>query len=224
MYSYSIQNQAFLLRKKGYSFSEISKFLHISKSTASLWVRHMPLTIESKKRLIFLKDEGRKKGLEKLQRKRAMLAENISQHSLQLVQKLPFNSDFAKYSCALLYWGEGGKSDTSVKFINSDSNMIRTFLILFRKAFEVDEKKFRIQLHLHEYHNVSKLIRYWCEITGIPEEKCTKPYIKPHTGKIVRVGYMGCVRISYYDKRILDELLAVYSQFSSWLFTQHQVQ
>jgi hypothetical protein len=102
----------------------------------------------------------------------------------------------------------------SVSFINSDPEMIKYFLDVFRKAFKVDEKKFRALIHLHEYHDIDKQTDFWSKITRIPKEQFTKPYRKENGGKRKRENYQGCVSIRYNDRKIAKELIFLVKELS----------
>ena len=116
---------------------------------------------------------------------------------------------------ALLFWCEGGKRRLStLTFINSDPSMIKTFLRALRKGFSLDERKFSITLHLHEYHSMVKQTEFWSVTTGIPGARFTQPYMKPHTGKRKREGYQGCISLNYHDARLARTLSALYHSFA----------
>lgn len=57
-----LKERAISLRKKGFSFREISEVLYISKSTASLWLKDVELSVKAKDRIKKLGIEGREKG------------------------------------------------------------------------------------------------------------------------------------------------------------------
>ncbi|MDO8571272.1 MAG: hypothetical protein Q7R79_01170, partial [bacterium] len=113
-----------------------------------------------------------------------------------------------KIICSLLYWCEGAKNPVGgVRFTNSDPKLIRTFLVLFRRSFTVDENRIRIGLHLHEYHDVKKQTAFWSGIAAVDKNKFIRPYLKPHTGKRIRKDYPGCAQVRYHDNNIARQLL-----------------
>lgn len=123
----------------------------------------------------------------------------------------------AKIHCALLYWCEGGKTKNSVHFSNSDPALVRTFPKLFREAFSVDESKFRIIVHLHEYHDKQKQEEFWSQVCGIPLDQFTKQFTKKNTGKRKKLDYPGCVAVKYYSSLVLYELKEIYRQYAERL-------
>lgn len=72
------------------------------------------------------------------------------------MEGIDYSPEIQKLLCAVLFWAEGSKNGT-IKFTNSDPKMISVFLKLFRATFEIDEKKLRAIVHIHEYHNDSEI-------------------------------------------------------------------
>lgn len=214
-HSISKKALALKLRKKGFSLMEISDKLHISKSTASVWLAKVELSSLAKKRLEKKQVIGqyktlliRKKLREFNKQKRERLAETI-------LAKIQFDKNLLKLLCALLWWCEGNKEFTRIRFTSSDSTLINNFLKLFRKAFMVDESKFRALVHLHSYHIDDKQKEFWSKITKIPLSQFSKSYKKNNTAKRTKENYQGCITITYYDATIAKELESIYTMFSS---------
>lgn len=113
---------------------------------------------------------------------------------------------------ALLYWGEGSKSERRLTFTNSDPEMISSYLYLLRKVFNTDEKKFRFVLYLHDYHDQEEMYRYWLNVVKI-DKKQSSIYIKKNAGKNKKKDYKGCVSIRYYDIKILEEIFIIIDRF-----------
>jgi predicted transcriptional regulator len=203
--------EATRLRKEGYSLSEIAALLAISKSTASLWLRGIELTSLAKERI----RDKRRVGREKAANSRrvhtdAKIAEGI-QSASNIVAGAVFNKDAERLLCALLYWCEGVKMRRSntFAFTNSDPDLIRLFLSLFRKNFPIEEKKLRLQIHVHEYHDIEAQLQFWSKVTNIPLSQCNRPYQKPHSGKRIRDGYQGCASVRYLDTDLARRLEAI---------------
>ncbi|PIR73353.1 MAG: hypothetical protein COU40_02980 [Candidatus Moranbacteria bacterium CG10_big_fil_rev_8_21_14_0_10_35_21] len=207
----NIENKALLLREKGFSFKEISEKLGISKSTASLWVRDVILSKKAKNRIHELSVAGRKKGNEVKRKKWEIESDAIKKKVKKYFSDIGHSKINPKIACALLYWGEGTKyeGNSSVSFMNADPKMIKYFLYVFRKSFNLNEKKFRALVHLHEYHDVEKQLKFWSNITKIPVAQFNKSYLKKNTGKNKKENYPGCISIRYCDIRIYEELMFI---------------
>lgn len=206
------KERAIILRKQGSSLREISEALSVSKSTASLWLRDLKLSSLAMRILEGKKVNGRKKGNDRQKEKSLQKERDICVLAAQYLDTVPFSKEQAKGLCALLYGCEGAKNDTRAAFINSDPSLIRFFLVLFREAFSVDEKKFRVQMHLHEYHNEKKQLKFWAGITGISEQQFSKTFQKKNGKKNIREGYQGCISVRYNSADVQKELISVYRE------------
>ncbi len=209
-----IQKKAIELRKQGFSLRVIAESLHIAKSTASVWLKDVFLDKKAQEKIKSFKSDGLQKAIQISKEKRQGKLSLIEADVLRFVDRIPQSKEIDKLACALLYWCEGEKSKSSVSFVNSDPQMIATFLVLFRSSFQVDEKKFRISLHLHEYHEDLQEIEFWSRITAIPKEQFYKVYRKPNTGKSKKENYRGCVAIRYYDVKVIMELQKIWEHYS----------
>lgn len=212
-YSINIKERAFRLRKKGYSIKEITKLLNIAQSTSSLWLENISLSLKAQERLKNRKILGQYKSREIALRKRRENSLNLTKKVEKLLSTIIITPEICKLCCALIFWCEGSKITTHVRFANSDPSLVRLFLDLLRTGFNIDESKLRILMHLHEYHNETKQKRYWYNITNIPLKQFNRSYLKPNTGKRKHLNYPGCVSISYYDARIAKELITIYNVF-----------
>ena len=157
------------LRKNGYSFREISEILNISKSTASVWSREEEISKIGIKRLEDIREKAIKKSKQVNHQKKVKFLEKLERETIEI------SGDYSikdyKIFLALLYWGEGAKTGHSVRFINSDPLVIKSFLWLFRRSFNCDESKFRTMLHLNGYHNQEQMISFWADITNVPPKQ-----------------------------------------------------
>lgn len=211
------KEDAIKLRCRGYSLKEIADNLHIAKSTSSLWTRNIKLGKGAQQRLKRKRLFGYYRASLTWRRKREEVTHKYYLSALELMDKINVDCNHSKLYCALLYWCEGGKSinkSAGVRFVNSDPVMIRTFLLLFRKSFKVEEKKFRVLMHLHSYHNEKKQKMFWSKLTDIPENHFNKTFFKANTEKRIRADYPGCIMLSYNDSKVLCEIQAIYRTFS----------
>lgn len=201
------------LRAQGCSLSEISKALSIAKSTASLWSSNVRLDVNATAIIDGKVVESRRRSAELQRLRREQKIGIINVRSEEYVDSLDRSNRFDLLLCSLIYWCEGVKDNKLVTFMNSDPNLIRTFLRLFRSSFKIDESKFRVMLHLHNYHDEETQISFWGDVTGVDRSQFYKCYIKSNTGKRKRPGYQGCASVRYYDGDVAKMLLSVTSKY-----------
>lgn len=201
-------NEAIKLRKTGLSLKQINERLGIAKSTCSIWLKDVKLNEFALKRLKEREEQGRLKGRTTKSKNKVTRINSVYQSVLSNLEGVKLNQVQSKLLCSLLYWAEGSKKG-GVRFINSDPEMIKTFLTLFRNSFTLNEAKFQASLHLHEYHNKTTQLKFWSKITNITVNKISV-YLKPHTGKNTKENYPGCISIRYNDVIIFEEIQAYY--------------
>ncbi len=213
-----IHDLAAQMRQDGHSLKEISALLGIAKSTASYWSKDIILGEKAQIRIEDRRVQGRinaglaNRRLNAIRRERKWTQAQLK--VLQEFQKVELNPSHSKLICALLYWAEGGKESGQLDFVNSDPRMIKTFLHFFRKGYATEESKFRVLVHIHDYHDDQEIKMYWSQVTDIPLTQFTKSYRKPHTGHNTHPGYKGCIRVSYHNSQIALELQALYNIFA----------
>jgi predicted transcriptional regulator len=201
------------LRKRGYSVNEIVNNIGVSKSSVSVWVRNVVLSENSKKRLLTKIKSGQLISAENKRIKTKLIMDFYKKEAYRRLSK--FNIEgIGKFICALIYYCEGAKDKTGgVSFTNSDPKLIKVFLMLLRNNYDIDESKFRICMHLHEYHNFKKQMEFWSKVTKIKKEQFIKPYNKPNTSKRIKDGYQGCLAIKYHSSHIQKQLLMTAEAF-----------
>lgn len=211
-YPHSKRNHATRLRQSGHSLGEISSKLNIAKSTASLWLQDISLNQLAHARIEKRRSMARLRAAQTNRERYKSILVEIERRSYATLSIFNLKDpNLCKTLCAFLYWGEGAKADSQVSFVNSDPKMIFSFLYLLRSSFNLDETKFRVLVHIHEYHNNHQIKTFWSKVSNIPLTQFSKSYLKPHTAKTIRPGFKGTVRISYYDTKIAHELKAIYN-------------
>ncbi len=198
-------------RLTGMGIDVLARKYNVPRSTLYYWIRGVEMSDGVRKQLIRNSDNGRRLGRIAMAKRRQREELSLKIKVGQDLENLPITKELAKLCCSLLFWGEGAKNLTQFRLINSDPSLIKTFLILFRKAFVIDEEKFRITMQFHEYHDIKAEQTFWSDLSGIPLQQFSKPYMKPHTGITKKQGYRGCMQLKYSDSKIAKELYWLYT-------------
>lgn len=211
VYSEDIKRIAAKLRKGGMSYVQIQREISVPKSTLCTWLGDKYPT-----------DFSETTWLEHLRRIRAIAATSIraakekrdlvfTLQGKEMAKSVPHKDiAYMKSLLAMLYWAEGTKTWTvsGLRFANTDPKMILLYMAMLRKCYEIDEKKFRLRIHIHYYHDIEKTKRYWSRLTKIPLTQLGKIWIKPRSKtKKFRENFMGLCFISYLDSSIRKEIL-----------------
>ncbi len=183
-----LHHKAITLRKKGVSVREIQKKLGVSKSTISRWVRDIQLTEEQVANLYKNKTTGSLKGnyiaSQNKIKTRLVTTQKLLDDGIKEVGTLCKRDRFI--AGIALYFGEGDKTDKSVGFTNGDSRSILFMSKWFREFCNIDEKKFRGKMYIHDTLDEKAAKVYWSGLTHIPESQFTKSYIVPNNPNRLR--------------------------------------
>lgn len=218
--SNEVQKQMIKMRKMGRSYREISYTCNISISTVSKYCKNVHINKIVFKKMFERCKFNRRKGLLVIKRNRDKVIQTITERVRRYYLNIRCKKELFPIFCSLLFWTEGGKfNESTMTFTNSDPIMIKTFLSLLRNSFNIDERRFRLCLHLHEYHVESEMLKYWSLLCGISRKQFYKVYVKKHTGVRKREGYKGCLSVRYNDHNICKSLRQTYMQFPVWINT-----
>ncbi len=75
-----------------------------------------------------------------------------------------------------LYLGEGCKTNSQVRMINSDPRVIQTTIAWFR-MLGVEKNQFKLRLHLYPDSNIKQSLQFWSHTTSIPVSQFQKHQI-----------------------------------------------
>lgn len=187
----------------------------IPKGTMSLWCKGIvpPEAIQAtyrEKNLLRLA-EARKIALEVNKHRREKWLSDIREANLPLLEVLD-DVRIAKIALAMLYLGEGYKTRRgALAFGNSNSGIIRLFLQLLRRCYQVDDKKFRCTVQCRADQDVNALEKHWREVTAIPRECFYGARIdKRTTGKpTLKANYKGVCVIDYFSSQVFNDILII---------------
>ena len=191
-------NQARRLASDGLSYKKIALRLNISSSQISTWCNGL--------------SEGSHLSTIKTHQARRKLLITSGKETLK---NFRMNQNDTKIFCGILYGCEGSKYPASngVALTNADPNLILCFLTLFRKAFDMNEKKLRVHLQVHNNQNYQKIVSYWSSVLDIPEMQFYKPTITEPHGRKHRDKYLGTCTVKYYDYKLQLQLIGIFEAF-----------
>jgi transcriptional regulator with XRE-family HTH domain len=196
-----LKNEAENLRSVGLSLSEIADKLNLSKSTISLWTKDIKISDAGLKRIKNKRDSDREKGSEILKSYKRSRVDMAEKQASELIKGISLDNKTTLIALAALYQCEGEKG-RSISFTNSDPELVRAFVVMLKKSFQIDEKRLKINLQLHDYHDEKHMIEFWSKSVGIPRSSFCKTYFKKSNHLYRKEGYNGCARITYHNAHI----------------------
>lgn len=215
MWTNDVREKAINLRKQGKTYREICDTLNrkIPKGTLSYWCRGLSLDVTTKKLLhkkfLIGLIGSRERALHSKKMKREEKKADLSSTLNPVVKKLD-DIEVAKVALAMLYFGEGfKKKQGSLGFGNSNPDMIRLFLRLLRRCYEIDEKKFRCTVQCRADQPQGHLEEFWSKVTGIPPRQFYATRVDARTeGKpTLKPEYKGVCRLDYFSANVFNELM-----------------
>lgn len=209
-YNNKIKLLAKQLRNQGKSYSELTKILKVPRSTLHQWLFDPKFSqfYSKEGKFIHLKNI-QKLGANAVKLGRETRLKQIKDKVEEEILKYETENQYnLKIFLSLLYWAEGSKTRGQVVFTNTDPKMALLFITLLRKCFDIDEKKLRIRLHLHYYHDVKKIKKYWSDLLKVNENQFNNIYLKARSkSKKFRKNFAGICFIKYYSEALREEIL-----------------
>lgn len=215
MYPNKLINFAKQLRQEGLTYQEISTKLKtvIPKSTYSSWFKNLKLSSEALDRI----SKTNKKNITMAQHKAVIAnAQTMRDYRNRLDKDnsstaLAINVDHVdKIALAILCLGEASKYGSGSSFYlgNSDPRIIKLFISLLYRCYNIDASKFRCTIQCRNDQDIQKLESFWQNITHIPKSQFYKTRIDKRTinKPTKKVGYMGVLKVDYFDTHIQHDL------------------
>ncbi len=180
------RNRAIKLRRKGFTYKEIIKRLHIAKSTLSSWV-NSDLSQEEEGEI---KRLTAKRGQEKIIKINKQRSLRIKQKEKE--QQTKYASQITSIDREKLFWlgmglylAEGAKTDRwKAIFYNSNPTLNKIMIRFFREICQVSNKRIHVQLVLHKNISEKKTKEYWSKLLDIPKSNFYRAsYIKSRASK-----------------------------------------
>ncbi|MBO4164904.1 helix-turn-helix domain-containing protein [Micromonospora antibiotica] len=202
---------AVALRGEGRSVNDIAVRLGVAKSTAYLWVRHLPLdpdeeTAAARRRA---RAKARNDGRWAAHRETRDAAQaEVHSRMRETVGQLADRE--VLLLGAALYWCEGTKSKPwrrhdHVQFVNTDAGLLRLFLrFLAACGVERDAPTYRVSIH--ESADAAAAQRWWAETLDLPPDRFRRATLKRHqptTRHNTGEGYHGCLVVDVAKSREL---------------------
>ena len=203
---------ALKLRRKGFTYKEITGQLYLAKSTLSNWINaDLPLAEERKIKQLTA-EKGRKKIIKFNKERSLKIRQKEKKEQLKYAAQIPFIDKEKLFWLGMgLYLAEGGKTDRwKAAFYNSNPSLNKIMIRFFREICQVSNKKIHIQLVLHEGISERKAKKYWNKLLNVPKSNFYRAsYVKSRASKgrrpKNRLPY-GTIQLSISGKEIANKI------------------
>jgi len=167
------KQKAIELRQLGYSYNLIGRKLGIPKSTLSDWLSEVPYQPNA---IVTGRIMRATEQLTKVQRKNKLLSLVKAQKEAR--KELPRLSKRDLWMIGLgLYIGEGAKSNSSVRFANSDPQTVKLMIRWLREVIGLTNQNIRLTIHLYPDNDEEIVKKFWSELTHVPLSQFAKSQI-----------------------------------------------
>jgi hypothetical protein len=196
-----LQEKARLMRAESRTLQDIATTLGVSKSSVSLWVRD-----------VAFEPGPRQPSLNRrLHPQHVAKIAQIADCNRAGIERVGVMSEEAFFAAGVaLYAGEGSKTQSAVKFANTDPAMVVLFCAWLRRFFDIDESRLRVRVYLHEGLDLDVAEQSWSEVTKVPRSQFRAPY-RAKADPTIRLTKHenGCVYVSYSCSRTHREIMGL---------------
>ena len=218
-----------LRREEGLSVRAIAARLSVSRSSASLWVREVPLTDQQQAALDAAGALGAAQQLGHVARSRRSREERLA--AQEHGRTLAAAGDPLHQAGCMLFWAEGSRSRNHVRFTNSDAAMHRYFLRFLRDCYGVQSSAVSLTINCHLGHGqtLHEIERWWLEALDLPASSLRPSVLNrpSRASKGVRRPLLyGTAQLSVNSTRIAQSIygaIQAYAGFerARWLDLDH---
>ena len=158
---------------------EIAATLGIARSSASIWVRDVPLGPEQRAALIYRSRLGPIVAGELKAARAREVRRGYQNEGRRLAQER--NAGYA--AGCMLYWAEGAKARNQVQLVNADPELVVFFGLFLREQFDVRSEQMAVSCNLFADHLERQLEieDYWLERLGLPRSFLRKSAVNVYS-------------------------------------------
>ncbi len=217
----SVKEKAIAMRKEGKVYGEILAVIPVAKSTLSLWLREVGLSIPQKQHITKLRKQAQQKGARVRHEMAVEKRDGIYDISRDQIGGL---SDREVWLLATMaYWAEGGKEKVhsagrGVDFANMDPRMARVLIywLIYIQKIPQSNIKFEIYIHENNKKKVKIVQDYWSKELCVPVSDLQKVRYKTHKINTNRKNtgdlYYGLIRVKVVASSTLVRQLEGWAQ------------
>lgn len=224
---FDLKPKARKMRKKGNSLRSIEEELGIPRSTLSGWFKGLELTKAQKERLKKNKLRALERAREKAKswhrnekRKRIKKLHNEADKVLNDIDSS--DGSIHELALALLYLGEGSKSDKETSLSSTSPDILRFFIFGLKKLYNVRTEDFNCDLRLRMDQDKDKETDYWMNELDFPRKNFSKVYYdKRTTGSKTYPDYHGACHVRIWKVAIQRRLLYLGEEYCRMMSRLH---
>jgi transcriptional regulator with XRE-family HTH domain len=214
------QNRARDLRAQGWTYKEICDELGVSRSSVSLWVRDVEFDRAAWEERAHNNYVNGNHGprLNRTHAQRQAKESEITRLRRKGVERIGrlTEREFL-IAGAMLYAGEGFKTESAAGVANSDPRLLLFFVTWLRRFFPIDERRLRVRLYLHAGLDLEAASNFWSELLHIPLAQFNKPYRAVPDPSLRKAKHpMGCPSVRYSSAAVHRAVMGLQEALLAW--------
>lgn len=177
------------------------------------------------RKVIYLMD---KHGIKRRSRSEAIYCKhNPKGDPFKIKQNLSPEQERLKAISLGLYWGEGSKyNPISIRIVNSDPALLKTFIRFLREVCGVNPEKIKVWVTVHSDVSIKKTQYYWSKQLAIPLAQFSRTVVINHRGEGIyrKKSSYGTATICVYNmklRQIIQEWLEEYAHVAQLVEHKH---
>jgi len=198
------------------SIKAIAARLGVSPSTVSLWTRDIVLTSDQHEALRNANPIYNQQLRGQEQRRRSAAEDRIrAQETGRRMARA--NRGLHRSGC-VLYWAEGSKTRNTIRFTNSDADMVAYFLRFLRECYEIDDSRISLTVNcfLNNGLSLDEIEGWWVERLGLPMS-CLRKATVSRASRLSRFRRntlpYGTARISVYSTFVVQSIYGAIQEY-----------
>jgi DNA-binding transcriptional regulator YiaG len=212
-----------LRRAEGTPLKRIAARLGVSVSTVHVWTRDIELTPEQEARnLTGPRGPRSPEAIAKFVRTWSGLNRERRRSYQQEGRRRARVGEALHEAGCMLYWAEGAKERNSVRFCNSDIQMVRFFKRFLSECFCVPGERFRLSLHVYLGNGLTlrQVEARWLRALDLSATCARKHFVNPlptssSGSKRAKLLY-GVGTLCVYDTRIVQHIYGAIQEYGGF--------
>jgi len=122
----------------------------------------------------------------------------------------------------MLYWAEGAKGRNTVKFVNSDPQMVWFFRRFLTEALAVEVEKIAMTLNVYTTNGltIEEIERYWLELLELPDSSVRKHTLNhlptSSSGKAKHKLPFGVCTLVVHSSRVVQHIYGAIQEYAGF--------
>jgi transposase-like protein len=207
-------------RDEGAPIKEIARRIGVAASSVSVWVRDIELTAAQERELLRRNPAyNRQLSGTKVQAANRR-AERVAYQ--EEGRSLARRRESCHVAGCMLYWAEGEKDRNSLRFYNSDPEMVSFFVRFLKKYFDLQDEEIRITCNLFADHvqRQREIEQFWLDVAQLSERSLCKSYVNVYSKhskkkRANRLPY-GTARVTVCRTRVVQSIFGAIQEYAGF--------